>query len=323
MTQIAEIEEFAAKVTEDRRAREVSTPQAIAEPCPPRRITESSDSIQWAVLGDGAYRAVGQTVPELPPAVYGTDYDQNGNVIFIRKRIITDELVVLPDTASERVLRSIQTFWTRRDSFRAMKQIFKRGIMLWGPPGSGKTVTLMLLVKDLIGLDGIAILVDHPERVTKALEQLRRIEPDRPAICVLEDIDEMIVRHGEHSILALLDGETQVDNVVYIATTNYPEMLDKRLVNRPSRFDEVIKIGMPSEDARRVYLRSRLGEDELKPTMLAKWLSDSEGFSIAHLREMVVAVFCLGRDYEETLARLRGMFKTLDSNREGRTVGLK
>lgn len=306
-------EEFLAKVEEEREARDLrkhigdaqtSAPSAMPSPPP------DTDDTQWRVLPNGMFQATGNTCAALPPAVYGIETDQFGNTIFVTKRVITDELVILPDTASERVLSAIQLFWRARDKFKALGQLYKRGIMLWGDPGGGKTTTLMLLSKDILTQDGIVILASDPARTTRALEQMRRVEPTRPAFCILEDIDEMIDQYGEHGILALLDGENQVDNIVYVATTNYPERLDQRLVNRPSRFDEIIKIGMPTAKAREVYIRSRLTCEMLCDEELFKWVDDTDSLSVAHLRELVVAVFCLDRDYDETLARLKSMKRT-------------
>lgn len=276
--------------------------------------TDAADTVQWGVLGNGTFRPSSSTVKTLPSGVYGLTVDNMGNLLLVQKNILTDELIVLPDTASERVLTALQVFWDAKAKFADKGQLFKRGVMLWGPPGSGKTCTLMLLTKDIIAREGIVILPAHPELTTRALQEIRRIEPERPLICVLEDIDEMVDQHGEHALLALLDGETQIDNVVFVATTNYPERLDQRLVNRPSRFDEIIKIDMPSAEARAVYLRARLNKMELSDARLADWVKDTHGLSIAHLKEIVVAVYCLGRDYQETLKRLKAMRNALKSS---------
>jgi SpoVK/Ycf46/Vps4 family AAA+-type ATPase len=227
----------------------------------------------------------------------------------------------LPDSSSDHVLLSIQKFWESEAKFRRFGQIFKRGVLLWGPPGSGKTVSVLLLVEDLIQRGGIVVTAADPELTAKALSKLRQIEPKRNVICILEDIDELTDRYGEANLLSLLDGEEQIDNVVYLATTNYPERLDARLVNRPSRFDEVIKIGMPSAMARRMYIRSRLQVADLADADLQQWVEGTDGLSIAHIRELIAAVFCLGRDYAETLDRLRAMKKAPKSS-GGNVIGM-
>lgn len=311
-----EITEFQEKLGAEVANRRLGSksPDGTVAQSPSTSSPDSADTVQWSVLGNGRFMASSASIENLAAGVYGLEQDNYGRILFVRKTVITDELIVLPDTASERVLTSIQTFWESKPRFIAKKQIFKRGVMLWGPAGSGKTSTLMLLSRDIIERDGIVILPAHPVLTTRALDEVRRIEPERPLICVLEDIDEMVDEHGEHAILALLDGETQIDNVVYVATTNYPERLDRRLVNRPSRFDEVIKVDMPTAEARGVYLRARCNRMELPDDKMSEWVKDSEGFSVAHLRELIVAVFCLGREYKETVQRLRSMSTTPKSS---------
>ena len=110
---------------------------------------------------------------------------------------------------------------------------------------------------------------------------------------------------GESQFLALLDGETQIDRVCYIATCNYPERLDKRFVDRPSRFDTVEYVGMPTAAARRAYLLAK--EPSLLGEELDQWVGRTDGFSIAHLRELIVLVRCFDRPLDAAVARLEKM----------------
>ena len=257
---------------------------------------------QWQVGANDIFRPAGVTRETIPPGVYSFDRDDSG--IFAKKiNIITDNLVELPDNSSEQVLKGMQKFWNMEERYRQHRLLYKRGILLWGPPGSGKTSTITLLNRYLLDNNGIVIICDHPRITSMGLEALRRIEPTRRIICIMEDIDEIIDRYGEHDLLALLDGENQVENIVMLATTNYPEKLGARIVNRPSRFDERIFVGMPEVSARRVYLKNILGDIE----ELDKWVSDTNGLSIAHLRELTAAVKCLDQDYNIVLERLRKM----------------
>jgi SpoVK/Ycf46/Vps4 family AAA+-type ATPase len=185
-------------------------------------------------------------------------------------------------------------------------------------PGAGKTVVITLLMKELMKLNGIVLICGHPEFLSHILQRIRSMEPDRPMIVVLEDIDEIIDKHGEHAILSMLDGENQIDNVVYVASTNYPERLGARIVNRPSRFDERIKVDMPTPLARKTYLK--FSAPTLEDDTLEQWTKDTKGFSIAHLRELVAATYCLDQPYEEVLKRLRSMLekpKFVDGYRKG------
>lgn len=283
-------------------------------------VTENKSNFefrQWQVGANDTFRPAGITRENIPPGVYVFDRDDNG-LIAKRIKVITDSLIELPDNSSERVLAGMAKFWDMEERYRKHGLLYKRGILLWGPPGSGKTATITLLNKHLLDNGGIVIMCDHPKITSMGLEALRRIEPERRIICIMEDIDEIIEKYGEHDLLALLDGENQVDRIVMLATTNYPDRLGARIVNRPSRFDERILVDMPSIEARRTYLSHILGETD----DLDRWVTDTAGLSIAHLREAVAAVRCLDQDYATVLTRLKSMkhkIKTIDG--QGDKVG--
>jgi SpoVK/Ycf46/Vps4 family AAA+-type ATPase len=105
-----------------------------------------------------------------------------------------------------------------------------------------------------------------------------------------------------------------------VATTNYPERLGERLINRPSRFDRIFKIGMPGEQARRMYIVSllergkKVGILDQKSIQVDRWIEDTEGLSFAHLRELYIGVVLLGDPYEEVIEMLKEMGQPLESN---------
>src|SRR5271163_2119564 len=279
-------------------------------------LLASMTKSQWAVLPNDTFTAIGATVSHLPPAIYTLSSD--GAVIFFNKtKVLTDNLIELDDSAALKVIAGIETFWENKTKFDFFGILFKRGILMWGPAGSGKTATVNMLMNDLVRRGGMVVIVQQPGLAIKGLHELRRIEPDRPIIVVLEDIEEMIENYGEHGLLGLLDGEHQVSNVVVLATTNYPERLGERIINRPSRFDEVILVDMPSAKARFRYLKHVL-KDTVPEEELHTWVLATDKLSVAHLRELIVATQCLGRPYEEVINRLRRMKIRPNSDKRGK-----
>lgn len=249
------------------------------------------------------YWGISHSIDRIAPGCYRAGHSNSLGVYLEKQPIRTDSLLMLPDSKSEAIIAEITAFTTLRPAFVKRGLLYKRGVLLWGPPGSGKTSTLHLLMRLIVDrLGGIALLVDNPTLASEALQLVRRIEPERQVIAIMEDLDGLIQNHGVPQYLALLDGESQVDNIVFVATTNYPERLDRRFVDRPSRFDTVEYVGMPSADARREYLSHK--EPDLPSAVIEDMVDATDGLSIAHLREMIVLTQCFGRSIADAAKRL-------------------
>jgi hypothetical protein len=227
------------------------------------------------------------------------------NGIFLQKNPIkTEELIAFPDSASNKVINEIQRFWGLEKKFREARIPFKRGILMYGPPGSGKTMALRSVIEDLItNQHGLVIDFCSPSLLKEGYEIVRKIHPGIPMIFMVEDLDAILYNHNESDVLNLLDGMYGIDKTVFVATTNYPEKLGSRIMNRPSRFDKRIFVGMPTEAARQVYLNAKLKNLEESK----KWAKDTDGFSIAHLKELFVAVKILGESYADAIHTLQTM----------------
>ena len=258
----------------------------------------------WAIY-DNTFSPCETAINQLEAGQYVIRHSSERGIYFAKHSIHLDELFILSDSAAEDVIAGIENFWTKEQHFRSFGFLWKRGVLLWGLPGGGKTTTLQIIANNIIKQGGLAIYVDNPSLGAAGLGLLRRIEPTRPIVVMLEDIDAIIKVHGEADLLSLLDGELQIDNIVFVATTNYPELLDKRLINRPSRFDVVKKIGMPSAMARYEYIKHKnpkLSEEELQ-----QWVNATKRFSIAHIKELIVSVECFEVDFNEAVTRLQYM----------------
>jgi len=266
----------------------------------------------WANSGRD-YFPTESAVDVLKPGQYVVNHSDHSGVYFSEREINLDNLLVLPDSNSQMVLEHIEEFWKNEQVFREYGFLWKRGIMLWGPPGSGKTSLIQQLSKQIVDQQGITVYCGQPNLTAAGLEVLRRIEPTRPIIVIFEDIDAIVSEYGESDLLAMLDGEMQVDNVVFIATTNYPDRLDKRFI---SRFDLIVKIGMPTPSAREYYLSHKNSRLDSEPRELKEWVEATEGFSIAHLKELIISVECFDNTTEDAIKRLRSMMNATISSYE-------
>jgi SpoVK/Ycf46/Vps4 family AAA+-type ATPase len=104
-----------------------------------------------------------------------------------------------------------------------------------------------------------------------------------------------------------LDGVKQIEDVVYIATTNYPEKLQDRITNRPSRFDRRYKVELPNEEIRRAYIQHKLTDEDIKNINIEEWVERTDGMSLSHLKEVVISTIVMGREFEEVMDNLEGL----------------
>ena len=282
---------------------EDESPQAIE-----RNSPSDFDASQWTLVGPGAFIPAGKSFRSLPPGFYKPARDPNGRLFAELQPLLSDNLEILPGSCNGDVISSIRKFWASEELYKKYGLSYKRGVLFYGPPGSGKTANIIMICQELITVNnGVVLICQNTRLLIDFVHKLRQIEPTRSLVIVMEDLDEILSHNQRHDVLALLDGELSISNVVFLATTNYPERLDANISNRPSRFDDRILIDMPTDITRRAYLQKVTKLEPLSDYELDLWVSETNGMSISHLRELVVAVRCLGRDYRSTLKRLEAM----------------
>jgi hypothetical protein len=257
----------------------------------------TSDGTQFFPAGD--------VVKQLPPGYYAIKESMSG-MYFEQLPTKAEKLMIFPDSGTQAVVEEIEKFWLLEDRFREDSIPYKRGIIMYGPPGSGKTCTLRLVVENLTNKhNGMVIDFPGPRMFIEGYKVIRQIHPRMPLVIMMEDLDAILMRSSESEVLNLLDGMHDVDKTIFLATTNYPEKLGSRIMNRPSRFDKKIFIDMPSMEAREMFIRSKLIKEDEKT--IKRWTEDTDGFSIAHIKELYVANRILGEDYRQALEILKKM----------------
>jgi ATP-dependent 26S proteasome regulatory subunit len=281
---------------------------------------------QWSISGSKFYPAF-VTADKLESGFYEVGHDQQG-FYFQKKETSTDTLYGLPNAELMDIVADIENFWERSDVYKKYGFLHKRGILMFGDPGNGKSGIIQLCTKHLIEkMNGIVVNLSHADQIewfNTISQHLREIEPERPLIVILEDIDA-IAGEGSWStsmLLNMLDGVKQIDNVVYIATTNYPDKLEERITNRPSRFDRRYEILPPSKEVRESFIKHKLREGDSNMKLDVKlWVEKTEGMSLSHLKELFISVVVMGNDFSETLNILNGLTKKPKIKSKNKSVG--
>lgn len=309
----------------ERRYRLEARNADVASATSPSKDEEDSPGapVQWALHGPG-FRPTTNTVEKLKAGCYDIHVDQHGPFA-VPALPPTGLLLELPEMRSDHVLELVDSFWASESDYKNGNEFvhggaaYRCGIMLFGPPGTGKSCTIKLVAKKLVERGGIVFYADnHPAHVNAFLGDFSRIEKDRKCVVILEDFDTLIHRFSESDYLQMLDSAKSIDNVMFVATTNYPERLDPRIYNRPGRFTHVVMIGLPGPAGRRAFLNALLKDKR----DLDRIVGLTTGFSIDHLSALVNAVYREKKDLEKEAQRLRTLFKMPKCEPTGGPMGL-
>jgi SpoVK/Ycf46/Vps4 family AAA+-type ATPase len=306
------------------RSRESDAINNEPVPCtaPQSNYNFGGSPVQWATSNGSIFVPTSQTIPTLIPGFYEINSNPDIGIYFQKVPIKLDGILRFPDAVTDKVLKEIQAFWEKKAVFKKFNLLYKRGIILWGPQGSGKSTTLQLISKDVIEREGIVIKFDHPGLFSAGIRKLREIQPITPIVVLMEDIDAIIYNYNESSVINILDGVDKLENIVFVATTNYPEKLGDRIINRPSRFDKKHKVGFIGPEARKMYFEFLIGDTGVEID-LEKWVHDTKDFSIAHLKELFSAVIILGDEYEDAIKTLQTMKKRKSSDDDDERLGMR
>ncbi|MEM0091037.1 MAG: AAA family ATPase [Saccharolobus sp.] len=198
-----------------------------------------------------------------------------------------------------------------------------RGILLYGPPGVGKTMMAKALAKTLkvklIPLSGAEIMYKGYEGAIAAIKEVfNRARENKPAIILLDELDAIASKRNYknsseaskivNQILTEMDGIRSLKEVVVLGTTNRLKAIDPALL-RPGRFDKIIHMPLPNKEERLDILRKYIGSEECEKVNCKEISEQTEGYSGADLAalareaKMRVLKSILRGENERTLTR--------------------
>lgn len=239
----------------------------------------------------------------LEAGTYSLLYDPyKGTFAFEEINFKNDSILPLPSPEFEKVINQMSMFMSPevKTKFKDFGYLYKRGILLHGNPGTGKTIiTTRITEKAVQDYNAICLFVENINALKKAYEFLNESQPEQLLVVVFEEFDRL-AEDSEEDLLLLLDGQIQRDSVIFLATTNNLNKIPPRLY-RPGRMSSVIEVNYPTDNVRRAYFENKLGKNFKH---LTEWIEKTEGLSVDELKEIVQAVYILNENIDETIQRL-------------------
>ncbi len=220
-------------------------------------------------------------------------FGERGSVLrFHRRQHVPREALILPETTYADVRRQVVGVAHNRDLLRDAGQHLKRGLLLYGPPGVGKTHTVRHLVGELTGTTVVELTGDTLHLVREACSIARALQP---AMIVVEDVDLIAERRDHYrgetpllfTLLNEMDGLAEDADVVFLLTTNRADLLEPALASRPGRVDQAVHIDLPDADSRRRLLELYRGTLDLDVSRLDQVIARTEGVTASFLKELL------------------------------------
>jgi len=218
--------------------------------------------------------------------------DRGAMLRFLDRPQLDRAEVVLPPALLDGIERQVLGVARHAGRLLASGQHLKRGVLLHGAPGTGKTHTIRYLLGRLPAVTAVVISGYALQWIAEACSVARVLQP---SMVVIEDVDliaeERGPLRGQHPLLFQLlnemDGLGEDIDVTFLLTTNRADLLEAALAARPGRVDHAARLPLPDADARRRLLelyRGRLVLDLSDPETVIK---RTEGVTASFLKELL------------------------------------
>ncbi len=227
--------------------------------------------------------------------VYEDGYWRKDDKLFASIKGATFDNLILPPQLKQELREDFRRFFASREVYERYGIPWKRGALLIGPPGNGKTHTIKALINEL----NLPCLYVKSFSSSSKTEQscmravFARARHCAPCLVVLEDLDTLVGKKSRAFLLNEMDGFADNHGVAVIASTNHPKKLDAAILERPSRFDRKYHFTAPATPERlaycKVWNRTLQAELQLNDAELAGLVERTNGFSFAYLKELFLS----------------------------------
>jgi hypothetical protein len=242
---------------------------------------------------------------------------------------ISREDLVLPDDVLERIERHTVVFSRHAAKLVAAGRSLKRGMLLFGLPGTGKTLSLMYLIGQMPDRTVLLVSGGGMGLLQPAMQMARSLAP---AMVVLEDVDLIAEERGSpfrpsggllFELLNELDGLSGDIDVIFALTTNRPEVLEPALAARPGRVDLAVEFPLPDLEARRKLLDLYARGLPLAVVDFDSVARDIEGASPAYIRELLRRAAVIAAEAGPLEVTQEHLLQALDELASGGMLGRK
>lgn len=269
------------------------------------QVVSTDDAYALRIAAEVRELAVVHNVFRKQVLSFGRDVFGHGETLlhFHRRPVMDIAQLILPSETLTAVQHQVVEVARHKQRLLAAGQHLKRGLLLYGPPGVGKTHTVRYLISSLTDTTVIQLTGGALRLIAEACSVARTLAP---AMLVVEDVDLIAEDRGVHpghnpmlfQLLNEMDGLAEDADVVFVLTTNRADLLEPALAARPGRVDQAVELTLPDTDARRLLLDLYRGALDVDVSTLDRVLERTEGVTASFLKELMrrAALLAAARD---------------------------
>ncbi len=202
--------------------------------------------------------------------------------------------IILPDATLELIDRNILRFAAQRPALAALGLPVRKGVLFYGPPGTGKTHTIRYIASTLRNTTVLLVSSDEIKYLRDYIVLARMLQP---AIVVIEDVD-LIAQERDSAqdagaqallnrLLNEMDGLREDAEIMFILTTNRPEVLEPALAARPGRIDQAIEFPLPDDACRRALAHLYAAKMDISDDTIADITRRTKGVTASFIKELM------------------------------------
>lgn len=262
--------------------------------------------LEESVLKAESYRGKILSMEQAEHAYSG----ESAGITVHKLRTVERDQVILPRKTLELLDRNVIGFVQQRPGLAKFHQSTKKGILFYGPPGTGKTHTIHYLAKALPGHTTLLITAEQVGLLSEYMTLARLLQP---SIVVMEDVDLIARERSQmgspceeallNKLLNEMDGLKEAADILFVLTTNRPEMLEQALASRPGRVDQAIEFPLPDEEGRQKLVKLYSQGMDISNEIIETIVRRTEKVSAAFIKELMrrSVQFHLERNGTETI----------------------
>ncbi|MFB1062820.1 CDC48 family AAA ATPase [Natrinema sp. H-ect4] len=229
----------------------------------------------------------------------------------------------------EQLRETIQWPLDYPEVFEQMDMQAAKGVLMYGPPGTGKTLLAKAVANEaqsnFISIKGPELLNKYVGESEKGVREVfEKARSNAPTVIFFDEIDSIAGERGQRQgdsgvgervvsqLLTELDGLEELEDVVVIATTNRPDLIDSALL-RPGRLDRHVHVPVPDEDARKAIFEVHTRDKPLAESVDLEWLAGrTDGYVGADIEAVC---------REASMAASREFINSVDPDEMADTIG--